>query len=438
MANFPGTERGEILRGTREDDTIAGKGGNDTLYGDAGNDHLIGGEGADHLDGGADFDQASYDDSPVGVAVNLSKGQGYFGTAEGDTLVRIERVNGSAHADLLIGSDQDDTLYGSGGDDTLKGMGGADTLDGGDGIDTASYDESPEGVHVSLLPVVDEEFGDAEGDQLHDIENLSGSAHDDYLGGDNEVNILWGMSGNDDLYGYGAGDILHGGWGEDTLFGQDGDDTLWGENGDDTLVGGTGADTMLGGPGNDFYHVDDAGDVVTEFSGHGVDVVQVIVSWALSPGADVETLEVMFEDATDAIDLVGNASGNVVRGNAGNNVINGGGGNDHLTGFGGQDAFVFGAALDPATNMVEIVDFNVMDDTIALEGTIFTSLTPGGLPAGEFVVGAAAQDADDYIIYDDATGALIYDGDGVGGAAAIQFAVLSPGLGLSNQDFIVV
>ena len=110
MASFPGTERDDVLRGTREDDTIAGKGGNDTLYGDAGNDHLIGGEGADHLDGGADFDDASYDDSPVGVAVNLSKGQGYFGTAEGDTLVSIERVNGSAHADLLIGSDQDDTL----------------------------------------------------------------------------------------------------------------------------------------------------------------------------------------------------------------------------------------------------------------------------------------------------------------------------------------
>jgi len=54
------------------------------------------------------------------------------------------------------------------------------------------------------------------------------------------------------------------------------------------------------------------------------------------------------------------------------------------------------------------------------------------------VIGAAAQDANDRIIYNNATGALLYDSDGVGGIAAIQFATLSTGLALTNLDFFVV
>ena len=56
----------------------------------------------------------------------------------------------------------------------------------------------------------------------------------------------------------------------------------------------------------------------------------------------------------------------------------------------------------------------------------------------QFVIGAAAQDADDRIVYDDTTGALLFDSDGVGGAAAVQFAVVNTGLALTNLDFLVV
>ena len=436
MAYIPGTEKGEILNGTREDDVIEGAGGDDELYGDAGIDHLTGGEGADHLDGGADFDAASYDDSPVGVAVDLSSGKGHFGTAEGDTLVSIERVDGSAHADLLIGGGQADTLYGSDGNDTLKGMGGTDFLIGDDGIDTASYDESPQGVQVVLGSVA--HFGDAEGDQLYEIENLSGSDHRDILGGDRGANILWGMSGNDHLAGSGGDDTLHGGWGDDDLWGDEGNDTLWGENGNDTFVGGLGVDTMMGGPGDDTYFVGWQGDdVVIESGGQGVDVVNVYASWTLTEGADVETLQAWYEDGTDPLDLTGNSSGNTVRGNAGSNVINGGGGNDELIGLGGTDGFRFDTALDPTFNVDLLPDFDV-EDVIQLDDAVFGALATGVLAAERFVIGTAAQDADDNIIYDDVTGNLLYDSDGAGGAAAIQFAQANPGLGISNQDFIVV
>jgi serralysin len=56
----------------------------------------------------------------------------------------------------------------------------------------------------------------------------------------------------------------------------------------------------------------------------------------------------------------------------------------------------------------------------------------------EFRIGAAAQDADDHIIYNDVTGALSFDVDGTGAAAAVQFAQLSAGLALVNTEFLVV
>jgi len=69
---------------------------------------------------------------------------------------------------------------------------------------------------------------------------------------------------------------------------------------------------------------------------------------------------------------------------------------------------------------------------------VFAVFATGGLAAERFVVGPAAQDASDNIIYNDVTGALSYDSDGNGAAAAIQFAQLSPGLALTNLDFLVV
>jgi Ca2+-binding RTX toxin-like protein len=141
-----------------------------------------------------------------------------------------------------------------------------------------------------------------------------------------------------------------------------------------------------------------------------------------------------------AINLTGNASGNVIIGNNGNNVLNGSDGNDDLTGLGGQDSFLFDTPLNAATNVDDITDFNVADDTILLDQTIFSSsLTPGSSVAGsQFVIGTAALDAGDRIIYNSATGAVFYDSDGTGPTAAIQFAQLSAGLPLTNFDFLVV
>ena len=60
------------------------------------------------------------------------------------------------------------------------------------------------------------------------------------------------------------------------------------------------------------------------------------------------------------------------------------------------------------------------------------------LQAAAFFQGTAAHDADDRIIYNSANGALLFDQDGLGGAAAVQFARVSSGLPVSNADFVVV
>jgi Ca2+-binding RTX toxin-like protein len=70
---------------------------------------------------------------------------------------------------------------------------------------------------------------------------------------------------------------------------------------------------------------------------------------------------------------------------------------------------------------------------------VFTAAGAAGtLAAGAFVTGSAAADADDRIIYNNATGALIYDSNGTGAGGATQFALLSTGLALTNSNFTVV
>ena len=50
----------------------------------------------------------------------------------------------------------------------------------------------------------------------------------------------------------------------------------------------------------------------------------------------------------------------------------------------------------------------------------------------------AAVDANDFVIYDDNTGALYYDADGSGAGAAIQIAAMGAGLALTHADIVVI
>jgi Ca2+-binding RTX toxin-like protein len=93
------------------------------------------------------------------------------------------------------------------------------------------------GVRVSLMNDT-ADGGDAAGDELNSIENLTGSTYADTLWGDNNANVLTGAGGNDLLIGYGGDDGLMGGDDSETLMGMDGVDILKGFGGADTLNGG--------------------------------------------------------------------------------------------------------------------------------------------------------------------------------------------------------
>jgi serralysin len=84
------------------------------------------------------------------------------------------------------------------------------------------------------------------------------------------------------------------------------------------------------------------------------------------------------------------------------------------------------------------VDFSVALDTIQLDNAVFAGLPTGTLAAGAFRIGAAALEADDRILYDSASGSLRFDPDGNAAGGASVFAVLSTGLALTNNDFVVI
>jgi len=216
----------------------------------------------------------------------------------------------------------------------------------------------------------------------------------------------------------------------DVLTGNAKNNTLTGRGGHDTLNGAGGADVMAGGFGNDVYTVNVSGDVVMENFNQGSDKINSSVTYTLP--AHVENLTLT---GAKAINGAGNDLANIIIGNTGNNQLDGGAGNNTLTGGLGNDIFKF----TTAGHVDVITDYNVINDTIQLENAVFTALTTTGtLAAARFRIGANALDANDNIIYNSATGALIYDANGNGAGAAVQIATIGVGLALTNADIVVI
>lgn len=435
------------LNGLQGDDSLSGNAGSDTLVGNEGVDTLRGGLGADALDGGDGLDWANYMSATAGLRVDLSNAASNTGEAAGDTFVSVENLQGSVHADTLVGDAGDNRIYGYdgndsiqgnagndrmlgyAGDDTLRGGAGADRLDGGDGLDWASYALATAGVRAELANAA-VNSGDAAGDVFVSIENLMGTNFNDTLAGDAVDNRLLGYDGNDLILGNG------------------GNDRLLGYDGDDTLRGGEGADTLDGGNGSDWANYTLAA------TGVRVDLSNAATNTGEATGDRYALIENVQGSALGDT-LVGDAGDNrlysyagadLVQGNAGNDrilgyegadTLEGGAGTDTLNGGAGADQFVFNTATG-ASNVDAVQDFTVVDDTLVLENAIFTALGAGPLAAGAFAIGAAASAAGHRVIYNSATGALLYDADGSNAGAAVLIATLSTGLALTAADVLVV
>jgi hypothetical protein len=123
-------------------------------------------------------------------------------------------------------------------------------------------------------------------------------------------------------------------------------------------------------------------------------------------------------------------------GRSGADTLIGGGGKDILEGGEGADVFVFHRL--GTDNSDTIVDFDVMQDKIQLvKAYAFEVMSPGALSESAFRAGTQAMDADDRIIYDQTSGRLLYDGDGRGGRAALEVAILQDRVTLDHTHFVV-
>lgn len=249
------------------------------------------------------------------------------------------------------------------------------------------YDASSAAVRVNLASG-EGRGGDAAGDRLTGVENLTGSRFDDVLTGDANANFFEGLAGADVMRGGGgedyvtyegspagvrvdlasgvarqghaAGDRLTGietltgsaladaltgddAGVDDQLNGLAGADVLTGLTGDDDLEGGEGADRLIGGAGADFASYDSAAagvtvDLATGRAGGGEaegDRLTGVEGLEGSAYADALT------GANGGNDLAGLAGADVLRGLAGDDTIDGGAGLDVLAGGAGRDLFDF-------------------------------------------------------------------------------------------------
>lgn len=201
MARYLGTSGNDSLAGAaNEPDAFFGFGiGSDRVIGGNFDDTFVMAvdEATDKLDGGNGEDTLDYSKSDRALNIDLTHGTvtAQFGGTPFDPL-HTSLVAEIAHFEDVVGSRFSDRITGDGGNNVIEGGAGADVINGSGGNDTASYAHSAAAVDVELGHFV-QHGGDAEGDQLISIENVTGSAFNDHLSGSSANNVLDGGAGFD-------------------------------------------------------------------------------------------------------------------------------------------------------------------------------------------------------------------------------------------------
>ena len=191
------------------------------------------------------------------------------------------------------------------------------------------------------------------------------------------------------------------------------------------------------------YYADDV--LVYKLSGADVDLRDIIEE-------DIATATLMFFEGNDKFkgsadadifkgrdgndNLAGRGGNDGLYGQNGKDILDGGEGSDYLYGGPGKDTYLFSTA--PVVDIADTIVKFQAGETIQLAASAFAGLVAGILPDNQFVVGTAAADGNDRVIYDAASGALYFDPDGTGATAALRFAQMQPNLDHFSADSIIV
>ncbi|MFM7028541.1 MAG: calcium-binding protein [Chakrabartia sp.] len=438
LALLKGTDIANTLTGTAADEALLGLGGNDTLTGNAGNDYLDGGLGADKMAGGAGNDT---------YVVDISTDTVTEGTSAGTDTVRTTLASYTLGANIenLVftgagnftgtGNTLANMLQGGAGNDTLNGGTGADVFYGGAGDDIYIVDNLADFVSETANAGTDQIQSSISwtlGDYIENL-TLTGTAKIDGTG-NADANVLTGNSAVNILNGLGGADLLDGKAGTDILDGGDGSDIYLVLTATDHGA----AEFKDSGALSDVDEVRFATTTAATLTLYAADTgIERVVIGTGTAAAAVTTgtvaANINAQAAPKGLTLVGNSGNNIITGTAFSDVIDGGAGND---------TFRFLSALNGATNVDRLLNYNVANDVIHLENAIFTKLvTTGALAAANFAANATgtATDANDYILYNTTTGALFYDADGNGAGAAVQFALIQGLTGtFAATEFVII
>ena len=412
-----------ILRGTS---AINGTGNDatNTIIGNSAGNILDGGAGADTLSGGAGDDVYLVDNAGDVVLENPGDGVDEVRTSIAYALPEnIERIVLIGNADVnLTGNAASNTLIGNVGSNILDGGIGADTLIGGGGNDVYVVDDAGDVVTELDGEGTDEVRSSVSYTLGANIETLTltgdsainGTGNDaaNTINGNSASNVLDGGVGADTMIGGGGNDVYIVDNAEDVVTelanegtdevqaslsytlganlenlilrgtsaingtGNDATNTIIGNSAGNILDGGAGADTLSGGAGDDVYLVDNAGDVVLENPGDGVDELRTSLSYTL--GANIEILTLT---GTSTINGTGNTIANTINGNSAANVLDGGAGADQLAGGGGNDIYIVDNAGDIVTEALNAGTDEVRASLSYTLGANVESLTLTGTSA---------------------------------------------------------
>jgi Ca2+-binding RTX toxin-like protein len=152
----------ENITGGSASDSLYGSSGGNFLFGGGGDDLLDGGGGADLLSGGFGFDTVDYSSrgTPVTVTFDETENDGTAGESD-NVLTDVERVDGGAGDDTLVGDQRANEFHGNTGNDTLSGNGGTDRLFGDGGDDTLNAHDMDVDDTIDCGTGTDSSTGDA-------------------------------------------------------------------------------------------------------------------------------------------------------------------------------------------------------------------------------------------------------------------------------------